>query len=168
MSLEITVTSIAEMPLIANLVELYIYDLNEIAPDLIMFELDSNGKFGYPRFERFWQEDGCRAYLFKLSGKPAGFCLTHKSPFYNKAANARVIGEFCILKMYRNKGIGLQAAQYVMRDIPGYWEMRVIDQNKRALHFWHKVLNSITNGNYQVHTKNDYEWIGKVFVGKIE
>lgn len=168
MSLEITRAGIAEMPIIANLVELYIYDLNEIAPSSIMFELDDTGRFGYPRFQRFWQEVGCCAYLFKFNGRPAGFCLTHTSSFYHKHEHARVIGEFCILKMYRNQGLGLAAAQYVMRDNPGYWEMRVIDENVRAVHFWNKVLKVLTHDNYKVNTKNDYEWIGKVFVGKVD
>lgn len=167
MSLEISVASLAEMPIVANLVELYIYDLNEIAPDSIMFELDQHGRFGYPRFERFWQNNACRAYLFKYYGKYAGFSLTHNSPFFHKDDNGKVIGEFGVLKMYRNKGIGLQAAKYIMTHDPGYWEMRVIDENQRAVYFWNKVLQEVTGTNYQVHQKNDHEWIGKVFVGKV-
>lgn len=168
MSLEIIRASLAEMPIVANLVELYIYDLNEIAPQLIMFELDSAGKFGYPKFQRFWEDADCAAYLFKFNGKYAGFCLTHGAAFYHKTEQARVIGEFGILKMYRNQGLGFEAAKYVMLDQPGYWEMRVIDDNARAVHFWGKVLKVLTNGNYEVNVKHDYEWVGKVFVGKVE
>jgi len=167
-ALEIIKASLADMPIVANLVELYIYDLNEIAPNLIMFELDNAGKFGYPRFQRFWQDADCGAYLFKFNGKYAGFCLTHGSSFYYKEESARVIGEFGILKMYRNQGLGFEAAKYVMRDHPGFWEMRVIDENVRAIHFWGKVLQDLTRGNYVVKVKHDYEWVGKVFVGKVE
>lgn len=167
MSLEVTVASLAEMPIVANLVELYIYDLNEIVPSSILFELDNNGRFGYPRFERFWHDKGCCAYLFKFHGKFAGFCLTHSSPFFHKNEGAKVIGEFCVLKMYRNKGIGVQAIKHIMSNNPGYWEMRVIDENQRAIHFWNKALKEVTCGNYEIYPKNDYEWIGKVFVGKV-
>jgi predicted acetyltransferase len=69
--------------------------------------------------------------------------------------------------MYRNLGIGKQAVKYIMQQNPGYWEMRVIDENKRAVYFWNKVLKEATNDNYKVYNKNDNEWLGKVFVGKI-
>ena len=168
MALEIFKAELAHKQIVSKIVELYIYDLNEIAPDSIVFELDENGKFGYPRFDRFWQDPNCAAYLFKYNGKFAGFSLTHNSPFFNKdKPSSKVIGEFGILKMYRNKGIGLQAAKAVMLDNPGFWEMRVIDENSRAVYFWGKVLSELTNKNYKVHEKNDHEWVGKVFAGEV-
>jgi predicted acetyltransferase len=167
-SLEVYIARVNDKPIVANLVELYIYDLNEIAPKLILFELDQNGKFGYPRFERFWQDEGCKAYLFKFKNKFAGFCLVHSSSFYHQNEQAKVVGEFCILKMYRNLGLGTQAIKYIMSQDPGYWEMRVIDANQRAVHFWNKALQQVTCGNYKIYNKNDHQWVGKVFVGKVK
>jgi hypothetical protein len=45
--------------------------------------------------------------------------------------------------------------------------MRVIDENQRAIHFWNKALKEVTNNNYKIYPKYDYEWVGKVFVGKV-
>lgn len=159
--------SLDEKPVLENLMELYIYDLSKIVPNREFFLLNDEGRFGYPRFDRFWQDPGCNAYLFRYDGKLAGFSLTHSSPFFNKDKDGRVIGEFFILYPYREKGLGVQAATKVMQFEPGFWEMRVINDNKVAVNFWEKVLQTATDDDYIIHEKNDFEWIGKVFVGNV-
>ena len=164
--LEVIRAGIADKAIIANLMELYVYDLSRVVPEHNLFSLNQQGRFGYPRFDSFWQDSDRRAYLFKWDGQLAGFSLIHGSSFYHKQEAAKVIGEFCVLNMYCNHGLGTAAAEKIMRLQPGYWEMRVIDPNKRAVKFWHKVVKHVAN-DYVIHEKNDHEWLGKVFVANI-
>lgn len=166
-TVEVSRASMAEKPILANLMELYIYDLSRVVPDKEIFTLDHNGRFGYPRFDRFWQDDDRAAYLFRVNGKLAGFCLIHSSPFFNRDKAAKVIGEFFVMHAYRNKSVGTIAASKVMQLYPGYWEMRVIDANAVAVHFWEKVLRVVAGSDYAIQQKHDTEWVGKVFVGNV-
>jgi predicted acetyltransferase len=152
--------------IIANLMELYIYDLSKIVPNINIFHLDAHGRYGYPRFDSFWTDADRAAYLFLEQQELVGFCLTHSNSFFNKG-QSRVVGEFFILYPYRNRGYGTELITQVMQATPGYWEMRVIDDNTVALAFWEKVLKTVAPNSYVIHNKYDAEWFGKVYVGKV-
>jgi predicted acetyltransferase len=65
----LTVTSAQhdEKPTVANLIQLYLYDMTESIP----FPVGPDGRFEYEFLDRFWQFP----YLFRSSEEIAGFAL---------------------------------------------------------------------------------------------
>jgi predicted acetyltransferase len=54
------------------------------------------------------------------------------------------MAEFFVLRGYRKRGIGTQAAYQVWKQFPGRWEVRVMESNLLALSFWGKAISSFT------------------------
>ena len=150
-----------------NLLELYLYDLNEITPNQILFELNAKGRFAYPNLPIYWQDPSRKAYIVWQNDCPIGCVLVHQDPFYKKDTPVFVMSEFFILKMYRRQGIGVAVASYVMHQNPGNWEIRVIQAHQNGYHFWTKVVENVAPGCYEVLQKQDDEWYGHVFCASV-
>src|SRR5882672_2735853 len=65
--------------LLSHLLELYIYDLSALYPNI---EMGADGRFGYPKLPLYWLEPERRfAFLIRYEGRIAGFVLaTRGSP----------------------------------------------------------------------------------------
>ena len=77
--------------LLANLLELYMYDLS----DIFSLKLGADGRFGYDKLALYWSEPDRRfAYLIRADGALAGFALVmHGAPDI-KDADAIDMAEF--------------------------------------------------------------------------
>jgi predicted acetyltransferase len=54
------------------------------------------------------------------------------------------MAEFFILRGCRRRGIGTQVAHQVWKQFPGPWEIRVMDSNISAHHFWQRAISTFT------------------------
>ena len=121
-----------QKPTIANLIQLYLYDMTESMP----FPVAADGRFEYDFFERFWRSP----YLIHADGEIAGFAfvigecpLTGREPCWFMA-------EFFILKAYRRRGVGRRALAEILANHPGVWHIGVPIANRPAGAFWNKAL----------------------------
>jgi predicted acetyltransferase len=123
-------------PVLANLLQLYIHDFSE----LLNLELEGDGRFAYPQLTLYWREPGRHPFLVRVDGKLAGFVLVKAG----SDASSQDMAEFFVLRRYRGRGIGTRIAHEVWRRLPGRWEVRVMEANTAALHFWAYAISSFT------------------------
>ena len=139
MHIEIIPAAREQEPILANLLELYGYDFSGFHS----LEVGSDGRFGYKCatvLERTrptsvssqggWQIG--RAGLVKRGSEVSG----------NEAVWD--MAEFFIMRGYRRRGIGTQVAHQVWRGFPGLWEVRVMQSNVSAHHFWEQAISTFT------------------------
>lgn len=138
--IEIIAASHEQEPILANLLELYIYDFSEFM-DL---KLDPLGRFGYPPLSLYWTEPHRFPFLIAVDGHWAGFVFVHKGSQISGDEHIWDMAEFFILRGYRRLGIGTQVAAEIWKKFSGTWEVRVIDQNQKAAAFWERAIEDFT------------------------
>jgi predicted acetyltransferase len=129
-----------QQPILANLLELYIYDFSE----LLHLQLNESGRFGYPDLPLYWSEPGRHPILVSIDGLPAGFALVRKGSRISGNTDVWDMAEFFVVRGHRRRGVGKQAAGTVWRQFPGEWEIRVIEANLSAVHFWAEAIKLFT------------------------
>lgn len=117
---------------IANLIQLYLYDMTGDLP----FPVGRDGKFDYDYLDRFWRHP----YLIFANDELAGFALVIDICPVTSTAPCFFMAEFFVLKAYRGKGIGTAAFEDIVRRHRGPWHIGVIDRNEGANAFWSKAL----------------------------
>jgi predicted acetyltransferase len=69
------------------------------------------------------------------------------------------VTEFFVLRGYRRRGIGTQIAHEVWRQLPGLWEVRVMESNTAARDFWAHAISILTGQAIQpVRVEKDGQW----------
>jgi predicted acetyltransferase len=134
---ELVPASRNEEPILANLLQLYIHDFSE----LLELDTGADGRFVYPQLPLYWSDPGRYAFLVKVDGELAGFVLVKTGSEWD----VRDMAEFFVLRRYRRRGVGTAIAHEVWRRFPGFWEVRVMEANIAAQHFWAQAISSFTD-----------------------
>jgi len=161
MKIEVVPAEESQKSVMRQLTELYIHDLSGYMDK----DVDEHGFFGYPRLDHYWADKAKHPFFIKVDGHFAGFVLVSKSCKYTTNENAHSIAQFFVMRKYRRLKVGDFAAKHVFDLFKGEWEVRVLNVNKPALPFWHKVINEYKNGNYTFHPEpvSDWDGIGYTF-----
>jgi predicted acetyltransferase len=140
---EVVEVDAMQMNTLRNLFQFYEYDFSEIEPSSV-------GNDG-----RFHQLDAVtfdHAYLFRVNNDFAGFALVNRqASCLNPGETVWWIKEFFVMRQYRHRGTGRQAAHLVIGRHPGTWEVTQTPKNRAATAFWQKAL--------AVYSYNDMEII---------
>jgi predicted acetyltransferase len=132
-----------QVPILANLLELYAHDFSEF------FDLDigEDGRFGYPSLPLYWSDPDRHPFLLRVEGRWAGLVLVKKGSEVSGSFGKDSVwdmAEFFVVRGCRRRGIGTQAALEVWRRFPGKWEVRVMQANASAEHFWAGAISTFT------------------------
>jgi predicted acetyltransferase len=127
-------------PVVANLLELYSHDFSEFHE----IELGADGKFGYISLPLYWREPNRRPFLIRVDGKLAGFVLAKRGSEVSGDETIWDMAEFFVVRRYRRRGIGTFVAHELWREIPGRWEIRVMESNRSAHLFWAHAISAFT------------------------
>src|SRR3954451_14348288 len=112
----------ADLPLLSNLLELYIHDLSAAFPHV---ELGPDGRFGYPPLERYQAEPGRRfSFLIRCGGRVAGFALVTRGSPATDDPEVFDVAEFFVIRSHRRSGVGRRAAILLLDRLPGRWIVR--------------------------------------------
>ncbi len=130
--IEVLAATPQEQPVLANLLELYVYDFSE----LLGLEIGEDGRYGYPHHSLYWSEPARYPFLVRVDGKLAGFVLVKKSEGVAGRGVVWDVAEFFVLRAYRRRGVGTRVAHEMWRRFAGQWEVRVMEENPSALRFW--------------------------------
>jgi predicted acetyltransferase len=125
-----------QQPILANLLELYIHDFSEFRK----MELGPDGKFGYPSLALYWHEPGRHPLLARMDGRLIGFALVKRGSEISGSESVWDMAEFFVLRGYRDRGIGSEIAHNIWRQLPGPWEVRVMQSNRSAHRFWQRAI----------------------------
>ena len=138
--IEVIPAALEQMPILANLLELYIHDFS----GLYDLDLGPDGRFGYKRLPLYWSEPDRHPFLVRIDGKLAGFALVKRGSEVSGNEAVWDMAEFFVIRGYRGRGIGTQIAHEVWRRFPGQWEVRVMQSNVSANHFWSRAISRLT------------------------
>ena len=106
-NIEIIAASLEKKPIIAQLYELYTYEMTDLAD----FDINDNGYYGYKELPLYWNDSNKHPYLVWVNKKLAGFVLVQKGSPIDANPDVWDIAEFFIMRKFRKKGIGRFVAQ---------------------------------------------------------
>jgi predicted acetyltransferase len=139
-NVEVVPALLEQQPVLANLFQLYAHDFM----DFCDLELDSDGRFSYKNLPLYWSDPRRHPFLLRIDGRLAGFVLVKRGSEVSGNAAAWDVAEFFVLRSFRRRGIGAQVAHQVWERFPGTWEVRVMEANVSALHFWEHTIATFT------------------------
>jgi predicted acetyltransferase len=128
-----------------NLLGLYMHDLSDSFP----IKVGADGRFIYGNLSLYWSDPETRfPFLIHSGAELAGFALaTRGSPATDDPEHLDV-AEFFVLRGYRRKGVGRQAAFLLWNRLPGQWVVRVSVANRAGLPFWSAAVEEYTRGEF--------------------
>jgi predicted acetyltransferase len=152
--IEIVEARESDEAVIRNLFPLYIHDLSEF----MGWDVPDDGLFAAsdllvqywgrkPRDPRFRWGEGLHGhpFLVRVDGNLAGFVLVREM---RKDPDLYDVGEFFILRKFRGKGVGKEAAHRAFDMFPGGWQVRELQENTPAQAFWRRIIDEYTGGDY--------------------
>ncbi len=129
MAVEVIEASDEDRTIVRRLLQFYHYDFSEFDGT----DVDSHGEFLHRYFDEYWTEPDRKAYLFRVSGAWAGLALIFTGFPHD-------IAEFFVLRKYRRRGVGAEAAAELFARFPGDWTVRQQLSNPAATNFWRKAI----------------------------
>lgn len=127
-------------PVIENLLDLYAHDFSEF----YAVELRPDGRFGYKNLSLYWRDPHRRPFLVRVDGRLAGFVLTQEVVPASGKETGWDMTEFFVARGFRRQGVGTAVAHKLWERFPGRWEIRVMEANTAAHHFWQKAIADFT------------------------
>jgi predicted acetyltransferase len=141
-----------------NLMQLYKYDWSELAA----LDVGDDGRYEDYPLDDYWTDEGRHPFLLRVGGKLAGFALVAARSRLTGAAGVFDMAELFVMRRYRRRGIGRQAAFAAFDRLGGSWEIRQRASNVGATSFWRSVVAAYTGGDYRELYWNDAAWNGPV------
>ncbi|MBE7169042.1 MAG: GNAT family N-acetyltransferase [Williamsia sp.] len=143
MNLDLIHATQAYKEVIANLMQLYMYDFSVY----IEMDVEEDGLFkAYAGLEDYWKDSVHKfPYLIRKEDKWVGFVLVQLLPSPQEHYS---IAEFFVLQKYRRGGIGRTAAKRVFDLHKGQWLVHQRETNHPAQAFWRKVIHEYTKGRF--------------------
>ena len=141
MAVTVSLASEAERPLIAGMIQFYVYDFSELEPSGSgRFEPGADGRFeDYPELTRYWEEPDRAALMIRRGGLPVGFALLNTHSHSGQPLDHNM-GEFFIMRKHRRGGVASAAVRAILTERPGRWEIAVVLRNTGALAFWPRAV----------------------------
>lgn len=134
----------SDAPLLSNLLELYIHDLSTVFTHV---RLAADGRYGYPKLPLYWTEPARRfPFLIRCGAEIAGFALVTRGSPVVADPDVFDVAEFFVLRAWRGRGVGREAAFRLWRERPGRWTVRVATGNTAGLAFWTRAIAAFTLG----------------------
>ena len=149
MTVALVRASETDRSILENLLHLYVHDFSEV----LGLTPSEEGRFEYPALPLYWRESGRAAYFIRSGSNLAGFALTSRGSRISGDPEVLDLAEFFVVRGLRRRGVGRSAAHELFRSIPGVvWEVRVNEANIPAQHFWRRVIDLYTVGQFHLDT----------------
>lgn len=155
MTLTVSLAGADERELVGRLAQLYFHDFSEFDGE----DVGPSGLYEIDWLEQYWQAPNA-AYIFRVGGSVAGFCLVDQDTLLEGSQNA--IAEFFVMRKFRGAGVGSRAARAVLGARPGVWEASQIANNLPAQAFWRRVAANTGACAYTEVFIDDERWHGPV------
>jgi len=130
MAVEVIEASDEDRSVVRRLLQFYHYDFSEFDDA----DVDLHGEFLHRYFDEYWTDSDRKAYLFRVGGAWAGLALVFTGLPHDLA-------EFFVMRKYRRRGVGAEAAAQLFARFPGDWTVRQQLSNPAATTFWRKAIS---------------------------
>ncbi len=124
-----------EQPIIANLLQLYLYEFSAV----LGTDLEADGRFAWDGLDDYWVEDGLHPFVLRVNDTLAGIALVQRIPAHDGVL-AWDFEDFFVMAKYRRSGLGAYAADHLFRCFTGPWQIRVLASNSGARAFWRSTM----------------------------
>lgn len=157
--------TLAEKPILARMVQLYLHDFSEYADIGTPYgDIDNSGVFLYPKFDSYWEDETHEPLLIRLDANIVGFVFINQWSASGLQID-KSVAEFFILRKYRSAGIGKMAALQIIKNYQGVWEIPIAEYNQQAKVFWSSVIKSLPEYEFQNIKGDDQRWFGSIWRG---
>lgn len=164
MPVELTRVDYSDRPVLRNLTELYLYDFSVYNND----DVNKHGLYNWS-IDWFFTDSDRHPFFIMVDGMYAGFVILRNDLAWIAGEGTHDMMEFFVMRKYRGRGIGREAAIRSFNRFPGCWEVRILMKNTPAQGFWKQVINGYTSGNYREEFINIpeapgvHDWHGPAF-----
>ena len=131
--------------ILKNLLESYDTEPNDYED-----ESKNQSPYEYKYLDHYFSEENWRAYFIMADDDHAGFVMINPIPEVSDTPTDYSISEFYIAPKYRRSGVGRFAVYKILDMYRGRWQLTRDPRNKNGLHFWNKIIDEYTGGNYEV------------------
>lgn len=129
-----------------NLMEKYLYEFSQWEKT----DIGEDGLYGYEYLDCYFTEENRFPYFILADGKLAGFVLVNDYPEVEDRKTDLCLSEFFILYKYRRNGVGREAFRQILDKHHGKWQLKRHPHNLASVHFWDRVIDELTGGNYKL------------------
>lgn len=140
MNIEIREPTQQQEPALANLLQMYLYELTNI----LDFDLSDEGFYMFDNFSSYWTDNNKFPFLVYVDDKITGFVLVQKGSPVSATQDIWDIDEFFVMRKFRHQGVGTTIANTVWQRFKGPWQVRVLHKNTEALKFWEYAIHKFT------------------------
>ncbi|MGC4189762.1 MAG: GNAT family N-acetyltransferase [Thermomicrobiales bacterium] len=144
MPIELVPVRLEDRPVLANLMQLYLYDFSEFAG----WTINEHGLYDYRYLDHYWTDPGRHPFFVRADGELAGFALVSTVEAVTTDAPEHHMAEFFIMRKFRRTGVGETAARTLFGQFPGPWSVSQMQWNDAAQRFWRTVIARYTQGAY--------------------
>jgi predicted acetyltransferase len=156
----------SEQPLLAGLMQFYLYDFSEMEPDgSADFEFTASGLFEpYEYLPEYWRDPARTPLVIRRGGKPVGFALLNQHSHLSGGHVERNMAEFFVARKHRRHGVASEAVRRILEAYPGRWEVAVAARNAAAQVFWPRAIAAAPNVTDLVRHECDGDhWRGPIW-----
>jgi len=143
--------------ILRQLLELYEYDFSEYNDQ----DVNEHGYYGYKYLDHYWTDANRYPFFIMVENKYAGFVLVNSHNYLLDDDQGRSIAEFFIMRKYRRKGVGSEAAKQIFDKYRGWWEVRQHGGNEPSKLFWRRVIDEYTAGQFTQMDVSTEKWVGQ-------
>ncbi|MEQ4209836.1 GNAT family N-acetyltransferase [Actinopolymorpha sp. B9G3] len=129
-----------DRPVVERLWQLYSHDLSEFRGELPTDE----GLYSSGRLPLYFDDPDRCGYLIHTDSGLAGFALVR-----GLSGEARVMGEFFVVRAARRQRVGHAAATELLSRHRGLWEIPFQEANPAAARFWRRVATAVAGSAWK-------------------
>lgn len=144
--IEIIPATESDRGIVANLIQLYLYDMAAQTP----FKIGADGLYDYTLLDAFWQFP----YLIYWEKQLVGFALVLGDCPITGQSPCWFMAEYFVLRPYRGQAIGRRAFAEICARHSGQWHIAVQTQNTLADGFWQGALHQTNVAEFDAHFDN--------------
>jgi len=145
MNIQLRLVPEDEKEILRNLLEKYEYEFSQYNNR----DVNALGLYGYRYLDNYWSKDGRWAYFIEVDGKLAGFAMVRDVSHDGTGIDFN-LAEFFVMYAYRRLGVGKEAFFKALEIHRGRWQLAYIPKNIPSVHFWNKVVDEYTKGNFEL------------------
>ncbi len=137
--------TVDEKEILRNLLEKYDYEFSQWDNS----DVNKLGLYGYSFLDHYWTEKNRFAYFITVDDKLAGFVMVNNFAITEEKTDY-TIAEFFVMYKYRRRGVGKIAAFKAFDMFRGSWQLKRHPKNVPSVHFWNRMIDEYTGGNYRL------------------
>ena len=132
--IRLAAVGINDKALLWNINQKYLYEMTNFYDD----PMDEDGNFHYGYFNEYFSDPRRRAYFIYNDDALVGFAMI--CPYSNIGRDPdHTMAEFTVFPAFRKKHFALDAANMILREHPGKWEIKYNEKNAPAKSLWNRV-----------------------------